>query len=185
MTTVVKTLDRRRTTRAVRDAVAVVYRAAYGAPDLPESAEDAANFAASTLPRHARRPGFRLVVATLDGVVAGYGYGFTGHRGQFWSDWLAATVPADIATTWVGDHFELVDLVVDPAHRGRGMAGLLHDHLVDGLPHEKALLATAPDGGAAARLYEGRGWQVVVPRVDGAKALYGLDLAQRRASAPD
>jgi ribosomal protein S18 acetylase RimI-like enzyme len=85
-------------------------------------------------------------------------------------------VPADIVHAWVGDHFELVDLVVDPTYRGNGIAGLLHDELVAGLPHERALLATVPGDGAAPRLYEGRGWNVVAPGIDGDKALYGLDL---------
>lgn len=176
MTTTVEALGHRQIDDATRQAMASVYLAAYGDPDLPESLLDAENFAESTLTRHAGRSGFKLVLATTEGRVSGYGYGFTGRRGQFWSDWLATTVPADIVETWVGDHFELVDLVVDPSMRGNGIAGLLHDELVDGLPQERALLATAPDGGAAPRLYEGRGWQVVAPRIDGDKALYGLDL---------
>ena len=109
----------------------------------------------------------------------GYGYGFTGKRGQFWSDWLAGAAPADIVETWVGNHFELVDIVVDPARRGQGIAGLLHDELIAGLPQDRALLATEPDDGAAARLYTGRGWQIIAPEIDGAKALYGLDLRAR------
>jgi len=176
MTTTVETVGRKQIDRTMRGALARVYRAAYGDPTLPESKLDAENFAESTLKRHARRSGFRLVVSVTDGVVSGYGYGFTGKRGQFWSDWLAGTVPADIVETWVGDHFELVDMVVDPAFRGNGIAGLLHDHLVDGLPQERALLATVPGDGAAPRLYEGRGWQVVAAQIDGEKALYGLDL---------
>jgi GNAT superfamily N-acetyltransferase len=176
MTTTVQTLARKQITREIRDDLARVYLAAYGDADFPESRLDAENFAESTLKRHSRRSGFKLVVSLTDGVVSGYGYGFTGQRGQFWSDWLAGTVPADIVETWVGDHFELVDMVVDPAYRGQGVAGLLHDTLVDGLPQERALLATVPGRGAAPRLYEGRGWQVVAAEIDGAKALYGLDL---------
>ena len=176
MTTTVQTLGRKQIDRTARSSLARVYRAAYGDPSLPESELDADNFAESTLRRHARRAGFKLVVSVTDGIVSGYGYGFTGKRGQFWSDWLAGAVPAEIVDTWVGDHFELVDMVVDPAFRGNGVAGLLHDHLLDGLPQERALLATVPGGGAAPRLYEGRGWHVVAPRIDGDKALYGLDL---------
>lgn len=176
MTTTVETLGRKQITPEVRAALADVYRVAYGDPTLPESRLDAQNFVESTLSRHSRRSGFRLVVSHTDGRASGYGYGFTGKRGQFWSDWLAGAVPADIVETWVGDHFELVDLVVDPAFRGKGIAGLLHDHLVRDLPQERALLATVPDSGAAPRLYEGRGWQIIAEQIDGAKALYGLDL---------
>ena len=176
MTTTVQTHPDQPIDRATRDAMAAVYLAAYGDPELPESRLDADDFADVTLTRHAGRAGFKLVLSTTDGQVSGYGYGFTGRRGQFWSDWLATTVPSDIVETWVGDHFELVDMVVDPAFRGQGVAGLLHDELVAGLPHERALLATVPGDRAAPRLYEGRGWQVVAADIDGDKALYGLDL---------
>lgn len=180
MTTTVQTLVRKQIDRTVRDALTQVYFAAYGHPTLPESLLDAQNFVKSTIPRHAKRNGFRLVLSRTDEKVSGYAYGFTGKRGQFWSDWLAGAAPKDIVETWVGDHFELVDLVVDPAYRGRGIAGSLHDHLVDGLPQERALLATAPDGGAAARLYTSRGWEILVLEIDGSKALYGLDLTTSR-----
>jgi GNAT superfamily N-acetyltransferase len=181
MTTTVKALTRKQIDAETRTALAAIYLAAYGDPSLPESQLDADNFVNSTIKRHARRAGFRMVLATTDGRTSGYAYGFTGKHGQFWSDWLSGAAPAHIVETWVGDHFELVDIVVDPAHRGQGIAGLLHDDLVDGLPQGKALLATTPDEGAAARLYGGRGWQVLVPEIDGAKALYGLDLAGRTA----
>ncbi|KAA1399386.1 GNAT family N-acetyltransferase [Aeromicrobium ginsengisoli] len=181
MTTTVQAVTRKQIDAEIRQALAAIYLAAYGDPSLPESQLDADNFVSSTIPRHSRRAGFRLILATTDGQASGYAYGFTGKRGQFWSDWLSGAAPADIVENWVGDHFELVDIVVDPRHRGQGIAGLLHDRLVHDLPQQKALLATTPDGGAAARLYDGRGWQVLVPEIDGAKALYGLDLADRTA----
>lgn len=176
MTTTVRTLRPKLITRDVRTDLSSVYLAAYGHSGLPETALDADHFADSTIPRHARRDGFRLVISTTDDQVSGYAYGFTGERGQFWSDWLSDAAPSDIVQEWVGGHFELVDLVVAPAFRGRGVAGELHDHLLRGLPHDRALLATAPDGSAAARLYASRGWHVLVPEIDGAKALHGLDL---------
>jgi ribosomal protein S18 acetylase RimI-like enzyme len=175
----VKVLGRGQVNRQVQDSLAGIYLAAYGDPGLPESRLDAQNFASSTIPRHARRDGFKLVLATTGDQVSGYGYGFTGRRGQFWSDWLAGAAPSDIVETWVGNHFELVDIVVDPGHRGQGIAGQLHDALIDGLPQDRALLATEPDGSAAARLYAGRGWQIISPEIDGTKALYGLDLSSR------
>jgi ribosomal protein S18 acetylase RimI-like enzyme len=180
MTTTVHVLTRKQIDADTRTSLAAIYRAAYGDPSLAESQLDAENFAHSTLSRHSQRAGFRLVLATTDGKISGYAYGFTGKHGQFWSDWLASAAPADIVETWVGDHFELVDIVVDPTHRGQGIASLLHDRLIEGLPQQKALLATTPDEGAAARLYEGRGWQILVPEIEGTKALYGLDLVARR-----
>lgn len=179
MTTQVQVLGRKQVNRAVQDSLSNVYLAAYGDPGLPESKLDAQYFASSTIPRHARRDGFRLVLATTGGAVSGYGYGFTGRRGQFWSDWLAGAAPADVVDTWVGNHFELVDIVVDPAHRGQGIAGQIHDELIAGLDQERALLATEPDEGAAASLYTSRGWQIIAPEIDGSKALYGLDLRKR------
>ncbi|MEJ7636135.1 GNAT family N-acetyltransferase [Aeromicrobium sp.] len=179
--TTVNALTPKQLDAGLRTALAKVYLAAYGDEALAESRHDAENFVSSTLSRHARRSGFRMVVSTTAGQVSGYGYGFTGKHGQFWSDWLSSAAPPDIVETWVGNHFELVDIVVDPTHRGQGIAGLLHDHLVTGLPQDRALLATTPDNGAAARLYRGRGWQVLVPEVDGAKALFGLELSGRPA----
>jgi len=177
----VRSLTRKQIDAETGKALAAIYLAAYGVASLPESRHDADNFVHSTIRRHSRRAGFRLVLATTDGEASGYGYGFTGKHGQFWSDWLSGAAPANIVETWVGDHFELVDIVVDPAYRGQGIAGLLHDNLVEGLPQERALLATTPDDGAAARLYGGRGWQVLVPQIDGEKALFGLDLVNRAA----
>lgn len=181
MTTTVQTYERK-LPRGVDDALESVYRAAYADPSVPESALDAEHFATSTIPRHAQRPGFRLVVATTGDQPSGYAYGFTGEHGQFWSDFLAKAAPDDIVDAWVGDHFELVDIVVDPQQRGQGIAGLLHDTLVDGLAHDRALLATQPGDNAPARLYAGRGWEILVHDVDGDKALHGLDLAARRTN---
>ena len=164
-----------------RKALAAIYLAAYGETALPESQLDAENFVNSTIKRHSRRAGFRLVVATTDDRTSGYAYGFTGKHGQFWSDWLSGAAPADIVETWVGDHFELVDIVVDPAYRGQGIAGLLHDRSCTGCPRRRPCSPPHPMKDAAARLYGGRGWQVLVPEIDGAKALYGLDLAGRTA----
>lgn len=55
---------------------------------------------------------------------------------------------------------EFVELAVLPSHQGRGIGGQLHDTLLAGLPHQRALLATADDATTAAvHLYTKRGWQ--------------------------
>ncbi len=164
-------------------ALAAVYAAAFGAPGYDEGHDDVRRFIDEQLPVHSTRAGFRLAEATVDGRTAGFAYGYTGHRGQWWSDRVAARAPAALADEWVGGHFEFVELAVDPAFQGRGLGTLLHDNLLAGLPHRKALLSTYQDDRPAPRLYRRLGWQVLLPDLDDDSALYGLDLVARAAAA--
>ncbi|WP_122939572.1 GNAT family N-acetyltransferase [Brachybacterium sp. EE-P12] len=111
--------------------------------------------------QHRTRAEFRLVTAELGGELAGFAWGYTGQRGQWWADRVAGVL-GDAADAWVGGHWEFVELAVHPEHRRRGLGGLLHDALLEGLPHGRALLQTdeAPDG-AGHSLYRRRGWQVI------------------------
>lgn len=156
-----------------------IYLRAFGAPGYDEPAEAAQRFRAEQLPRHAQRDGFRCVVARLDERMIGFAYGYTGERGQFWSDWVAGRVPAEIAGEWIGGHFEFVELAVDPDEQGRGVGGALHDALLAGLPHARALLSTYRDDRPAPRLYRGRGWELLVAGLDDNSDLYGLRLGDR------
>jgi len=95
--------------------LAAVYRSAFGAPGYDEDAAEAERFATEQLPLHAQRDGFKLVVARLprpsgttaagpsvgsldvagvmggSGPIGGFAYGYTGQRGQWWSDRVAET----------------------------------------------------------------------------------------------
>ena len=102
--------------------------------------------------------GFRLCVARCDREVVGYAYGFVGERGQPWSERVAAALPVQVATTWVGGHFELAGLAVLESHRRHGGGRRLHDVLMDG-ETRLALLATDDADTAAVRLFSSRGWQ--------------------------
>jgi hypothetical protein len=67
--------------------------------------------------------------------------------------------PAAVAD-WVGGHFEFVELAVHPVDRGHGTGGRVHDTLLAGLPHQRALLGTADDPTSpAVRMYRSRGWR--------------------------
>ena len=159
-------------TLALADELAAVYRAAF-VDEPPEAAE---RFRTEQLATHAARDGFRCVVAREDGRVVGFAYGYTGHRGQWWSDRVAAAAPAGVVDEWLGGHFEFVELAVDPAVQGRGVGGALHDALLDGLPHDRALLSTYTDDRPAPRLYRRKGWTRLMAGLDEGSDLYGRRL---------
>lgn len=109
--------------------------------------------------RHRARSGYRLATAHEDGQLVGFSWGYTGERGQFWSDLVLDRLGEKVAD-WVGGHFEFVELAVLPSHRGQGIGARLHDTLLAGLPHQRALLGTADDPSSpAVRLYTSRGWR--------------------------
>ncbi|MFC4785737.1 GNAT family N-acetyltransferase [Nocardioides sp. MAHUQ-72] len=116
--------------------------------------------------RHRSRPDFRLATVRDGDRLVGFGWGYTGHRGEYWPDLVAEALPG--LDAWVGGHFELVELAVLPEWRGRGAGRRLHDLLLEGLPHDRALLSTAADPeDPAVRLYRSRGWRCL--------GLLGLD----------
>jgi ribosomal protein S18 acetylase RimI-like enzyme len=183
--------------------LAAVYRSAFGAPGYDEDAAEAERFATEQLPLHAERDGFKLVVARLprpsgttaagpsvgsldvagvmggSGPIVGFAYGYTGHRGQWWSDRVAETAPAEIVAGWVGGHFEVVEMAVTGEAQRQGIGSALHDVLMADLPQAKALLTTYVDDRPAPRLYRRKGWQVLVPDLGWDSALYGLSLTIR------
>lgn len=178
MTVIVEELTDRRD--AHRDALADVYRAAFCVPPYDEPASAAQEFVDEQLPKHAQRDGFRLVGAFDDDrSLLGFAYGYTGERGQWWSDHVASVAPPDVVDAWVGGHFEFVELAVRADAQGRGIGGALHDALLAGLPHDRALLATYRDDRPAPRLYRRKGWRVLLDPLDDDSTLYGLDLRQR------
>ncbi|MCI0687980.1 MAG: GNAT family N-acetyltransferase [Sporichthyaceae bacterium] len=161
------------------DDLVRVYAAAFGAPGHDEPAEAAQRFGVEQLPTHAARTGFRCVVARDSGRVVGFAYGYTGDFGQWWTDRIAAVAAPELVAEWLGGHFELVEMAVDPAMQGRGIGTALHDRLLVDLPHRKAMLTTYRDDLPAPRLYRRRGWQLLLPAVDERSDLYGLDLGSQ------
>lgn len=125
--------------------------------------------------QHRGRADFRLVTAETGGRLVGFGWGYTGERGQWWSDTVHEAL-REAGDAWIGGHFEFVELAVRPEHRGSGIGGALHDALLDGLDHERALLQTdaAPDS-AGHRLYLARGWHVI-GSLPGGKVVMGKHL---------
>jgi ribosomal protein S18 acetylase RimI-like enzyme len=153
-----------------------VYRSAFTAPPYDEDEASVARFRDEQLPNHAQREGFRCVAASEDDRIVGFAYGYTGRRGQWWTDYVAERVPRELADEWLDGHFEFVELAVDPGYQGRGIGRALHDALLADLPHERALLSTWRDELPARRLYLTRGWIVLQEELDPSSSLLGLDL---------
>jgi ribosomal protein S18 acetylase RimI-like enzyme len=126
------------------------------------------------VPRHLEREGFRFVAEyDEDGRLAGIAYGYRGAAGQWWHDLVAEAMDEQAREHWLAPgHFEFVELAVRPDLRRRGLGGRLHDALLEGLDAPAAVLSTEVDNEPALALYRGRGWQVVVPKID-----FGPDFA--------
>jgi len=159
------------------DELVDVYREAFTAPGYDETPDDVERFR-SSLPQHADREGFRLVLGSRSGRLVGFAYGYTGRRGQWWTDQILARVPTSITDVWVDGHFEFVELAVRPSEQGQGIGQALHDALQDDLPHRRALLGTWTDDRPARRLYLRSGWRELA-RIDEDSALLGIDLGDR------
>ena len=163
-------------TLAAEEVLTPVYRAAFTAPGYDESEEAVTRFRCEQLPSHAARPGFRCTTLLQAGTVAGFAYGYTGERGQWWTDTVAARVPAELADEWLGGHFELVDVAVAPEHQGRGFGAALVDRLLLGLPHDRALHTTYDHDLPAPRLYRRLGWELLARAALDQRDLWGRRL---------
>lgn len=120
--------------------------------------EDADDWRTSIWEGHRSRAGFRLATAREGDRLVGFAWGYTGERGQYWSDFISREVGPRV-DEWIGGHFEFVELAVVPDARGRGIGRTLHDALLADLPQERALLSTsARADDPAVRLYSSCGW---------------------------
>ncbi len=136
--------------------------------------DDIATWRSDLFERHAGRDGYRLVADVTDDRVTGFAWGYVGQRGQYWSDLVHDALPRDLAETWVGGHFEVVELAVLPGQRGRGLGQTLHDRLLDGVDR-RCLLGTSDDpDDPAVRLYTRCGWTRLGPLTPGVQIM-GLD----------
>jgi ribosomal protein S18 acetylase RimI-like enzyme len=129
-----------------------VYDAVFG--DHPDLAE----WRSELFDKHRVRDSFRLAVARDGERLVGFAWGYVGRRGQYWSDWLVRELPAEVTETWVGGHFEFVELAVLEDSRRHGLGRRLHDVLLDGVPSDRALLSTENHDSSAVRLYTSHGW---------------------------
>ena len=138
----------------LRDQLRDVHRAALGAGALSEE------WASERLPRHVTRPDFVFLVARDEGAVVGFGYGYTGSFGEWWTDRVAEALTEAQRAEWLDrPHFEVVELHVRPAAQRRGIGSALLAQLLSRQPHRRAVLTTRSASRSARRFYAKNGWE--------------------------
>ena len=145
--------------RAVAGELHEIYRGCFTEPPWSEPATVLDRFP-ERLAEHSSRPGFRALLATGPGGVAGVVYGWAAPprlpTGNPFDDAIVAAVTPEMAAELVAPAVTLVEIMVGPRHRRRGVARTLLDGFVAGAP--SAWLVTHPDAPARA-LYESAGWR--------------------------
>lgn len=162
------------------DSVWSAYDEVFG--DFP----DQDTWRAAVWDKHTARNGFRIATATEGELLHGFAYGYTGDRGQWWTDNALRVLSPEVAHTWLGGHFELVSIGVRRSARGTGIGRALMHTLLDGLPHQRSVLMTTSDvSDPARRLYASEGWQVLGPGIGERTVIMGRRLVADARRAPD
>jgi ribosomal protein S18 acetylase RimI-like enzyme len=131
-----------------------VHRSALGAGALSDE------WAKERLPRHALREDFVFLAARLDETVVGFGYGYTGARGQWWTDHVAGALTEAQRAEWLDPpHFEIVELHVRPAYQRGGIGSRLLAQLLSRQRHDRALLSTQRSSRKARGFYAKNQWK--------------------------
>ncbi|MFB7675381.1 GNAT family N-acetyltransferase [Kitasatospora purpeofusca] len=104
-----------------------------------------------------RRPGFSCVVSYAGREPTGFAYGAPLAAGREWWRGLLDPAPAPAVT------FGVSELMVRPAWRGQGLAGRLHDALLEDRPEELVCLLAEADQPRARARCESRGYRPVGP----------------------
>jgi ribosomal protein S18 acetylase RimI-like enzyme len=92
--------------------------------------------------------------------VVGFGYGYTGAYGQWWTDSVARALTAAQRAEWLDPpHFEVVELHVRPSHQRQGIGSRVLAQLLTRQPHDRAVLSTQRGSQKARGFYAKNGWE--------------------------
>jgi GNAT superfamily N-acetyltransferase len=117
-------------------------------------------WARDRLPRHAAREDFVFLVARAGADIAGFGYGYSGSYGQWWTDSVARALTDAQRAMWLDPpHYEVVELHVVPSRQRAGIGSNLLAQLLTRQPHDRALLSTQRGSRKARDFYAKNGWQ--------------------------
>ncbi|MCR8847676.1 GNAT family N-acetyltransferase [Rossellomorea sp. SC111] len=109
--------------------------------------------------RHSTYPFFEGYLAIIDDRVAGYIYGYSSRKGQYYHDLLASHLHPE--RDWMKNCMELVELGVDPSYRGRGIGKQLVEQLLKNRKEKRVLLTTRKDNDTAIAFYHAGGFKVI------------------------
>ncbi|MBM7775543.1 GNAT superfamily N-acetyltransferase [Actinokineospora baliensis] len=137
-----------------------LYRRCFAEPPWAETEEQVAK-QPERFVQHLAEPGAHGLLAALGGVVVGSIYGWPTAPGRpdtpFYERIFGGVEPT--ARPLLGPPaLEVVELMVDPAHRGHGLGRDLLARFITGYP--RAWLCTHAEA-PARRLYDASGWSVV------------------------
>ena len=111
-----------------------------------------------------RQPGFALVEARDGADLVGLAFGVTLQPSTPWWNHLTAPLPAEVTTENPGRTFALVELLVRPQWRRRGIAQAMHDLLLKDRPEERATLTVLPAAAPAQAAYQKWAWRKVAQK---------------------
>lgn len=130
-----------------------MHRAALGAGALSDE------WALNRLPTHVERDDFVFLIAREGDELVGFGYGYTGGYGQWWTEHVGRSFTAAQREQWLAPpHFEIVELHVRPAWQRRGIGSVLLAQLLSRQPHDRAILSTQTGSRKARNFYAKNGW---------------------------
>ena len=130
-----------------------MHRSALGAGALSD------DWVRERLPVHVTREDFVFLVAREHDEIAGFGYGYTGAYGQWWTECVAGSLTVAQRAEWFDPpHFEIVELHVRPASQRRGLGSALLAQLLTRQPHDRAVLSTQLGSRKARDFYAKNGW---------------------------
>jgi GNAT superfamily N-acetyltransferase len=108
-----------------------------------------------------RQQGFVLAEARHGDYLVGFAAGMPLRPSTSWWKDLTTPLPAEVTTEHAGRTFALTELLVRAPWRRQGIAGTLHDLILDGRPEERATLTVPPGATAAQKAFRTWGWNRV------------------------
>lgn len=147
--------------------LAEIYLQAFQDPPYSKSQSEVGDFL-HFLPIHSVQPGFRMIIATdtEKEKAVGFTYGRTANKEHPWHAAVEAPLQAAGPGKWLKSAFQIVEMAVVPTAQKQGIGGRLHDRLLEGLPHRRAVLTTIAAESIADRLYSSKGWKVLLEEIN-------------------